>query len=91
MGRTTRHERTGQKLESVLKEGGDALDGRAAITRAEDPLAALVLAAIALRDADADVRWAVERARAGGATWATVGRLLGITGEGARKRYGARG
>jgi hypothetical protein len=34
---------------------------------------------------------AVARQRRTGATWATIGKLLGITTEGARKRYGARG
>lgn len=57
-----------------------------------DPQAfAALLHAVALRsDAERAVRAAVARARAGGYSWATIGELLGTSGEAARQRYGVK-
>lgn len=49
----------------------------------------LVDAVDVVRRADRYLRETVARCRAEGMSWAEVGRLVGMTGEGARKRFGA--
>lgn len=53
-----------------------------------DPLAAVVAAAGRLDAARADLQHAVDDARAAGASWADLGRILGTSRQAAFKRFG---
>lgn len=53
-----------------------------------EPLRALAQAVEARTGADAAVMAAVYRAREAGASWQMIGTILGITKQGASKRYG---
>jgi len=54
-----------------------------------DPLAAVALAQHDLAAAQEDLRGAVARARRAGASWADLGRVLGVTRQAAFKRFGS--
>lgn len=68
-------------------EQGD-LPGRSA-THVDGALYRAVFAAFEQRAyADAALEVAVHAAREGGASWAAIGAMVGLTGEGVRSRYG---
>ena len=50
--------------------------------------AALRSAVVARSDAERLIREAVEHARASGYSWASIGSIVGTSGEAARQRYG---
>lgn len=56
--------------------------------RSPDSLARLRDATLARSSAESAVRDAVNAARTDGLSWATIGSILGTTGEAARQRYG---
>ncbi|MBS1848986.1 MAG: hypothetical protein JST73_11985 [Actinobacteria bacterium] len=58
--------------------------------RSPDSLAHLRDAALARSSAESAVVDAVDAARADGLSWATIGSVLGTSGEAARQRYGHR-
>lgn len=55
-----------------------------------ETFASLRQAVVAQAAAERAVGDAVERARAAGCSWASIGRVLGTSGEAARQRYGTR-
>jgi FAD/FMN-containing dehydrogenase len=63
----------------------DPADGRDAA-----PLRAIRAAVIARSETEREIADAVQVARKAGHTWASIGAMLGTSGEAARQRYGER-
>jgi hypothetical protein len=56
-----------------------------------EALAAVHRAVLARADAEAALAEAIAQARQAGASWASIGTVLGTSGEAARQRYGPEG
>jgi hypothetical protein len=88
-----RESRSLQDLRAHAREIADAFErfepDAQAFQRALPPLMAVKLAVFRHREAERDLAAAVQRARAAGISWATLGGAIGISAEAARHRYGS--
>lgn len=81
-------------VEEILKHADDLAkrfeDYEPSADDERDPqvFAALRGAVVARSDAERLIREAVESARASGFSWASIGSIVGTSGEAARQRYG---
>lgn len=81
-------------VEEILKHADDLAkrfeDYEPSADDKRDPqvFAALWGAVVARSDAERLIREAVESARASGFSWASIGSIVGTSGEAARQRYG---
>lgn len=74
--------------EELLKEiESDDFDPTVGTTYTKQEDMSLALAVIEYRAAENKVTQAVQKARTSGTTWETIGKILGISRQGAQQRY----
>ncbi|MEN2738804.1 hypothetical protein ABCS02_13520 [Microbacterium sp. X-17] len=71
----------------MSKPGRDLAHAVKALQGARDPLESLAAARDLREAAELAERDAVSAARAGGASWATIGKVYGLTKQGAQQRF----
>lgn len=90
MGKRARLDRRAGTTVPAVNQPVEPLAARRLDPRAREVYGQVATAGQSLAELEDEIRdLVVPRARAAGLSWSLIGAALGITGEGARRRYGA--